>query len=137
MSRSIKKKKTGGKSVDRSCGNNKGCPACEGNRLHKHKKKELTPRGKRLMSLIFTPKIPKEFSNQVKVKPKVKRPPPIVWSDSDLTRLINLRAMGVSFKECGPLTDRTMSACVAAVDSNNLYGSISARRHVLIKEILR
>ena len=40
MSRSIKKKKTGGKSVDSSCGNNKGCPVCEGNRTHKHKKKE-------------------------------------------------------------------------------------------------
>jgi len=38
MSRTIKKKKRGGKSVDRSCGNNKGCPVCEGNRLHKHKK---------------------------------------------------------------------------------------------------
>jgi len=40
VSRTTKKKKTGGKSVDSSCGNNKGCPACEGNRLHKHKKKE-------------------------------------------------------------------------------------------------
>jgi len=39
MSRTKKKKKTGGKSVDNSCGNNKGCPVCEGNRLHKHKKK--------------------------------------------------------------------------------------------------
>ena len=38
MSRTKKKKKTGGKSVDSSCGNNKGCPACEGNRLHKHNK---------------------------------------------------------------------------------------------------
>ena len=40
MSRSKKKPKTGGKSVDSSCGNNKGCPVCEGNRLHKHKKKQ-------------------------------------------------------------------------------------------------
>jgi len=38
VSRTKKKKKTGSKSVSRSCGNNKGCPMCEGNRLHKHKK---------------------------------------------------------------------------------------------------
>jgi len=41
MSRTKKQKKTGGKSVDSSCGNNKGCPVCEGNRLHKHKKKQI------------------------------------------------------------------------------------------------
>ena len=40
MSRTKKNKKTGGKSVSPSCGNNKGCPVCEGNRMHKHKKKE-------------------------------------------------------------------------------------------------
>ena len=40
MSRTKRKPKTGGKSVDSSCGNNKGCPVCEGNRTHKHKKKE-------------------------------------------------------------------------------------------------
>ena len=40
MSRTKKKKKTGGKSVDSSCGNNKGCPVCEGNRMHKHNKKK-------------------------------------------------------------------------------------------------
>jgi len=41
MSRTKRKKKTGGKLVDSTCGNNKGCPACEGNRLHKHKKKQI------------------------------------------------------------------------------------------------
>ena len=39
MSRTIKKQKTGGKSVSPSCGNNKGCPVCFGNRMHKHNKK--------------------------------------------------------------------------------------------------
>jgi len=43
MSRTKKKKKTGGKSVDSSCGNNKGCPVCEGNRMHKHNKKKEIP----------------------------------------------------------------------------------------------
>ena len=89
------------------------------------------------MSIVFTPKIPKAFSKQVKVKPKIKRAVPTLWSDSDIVRLINLRAIGVSFKACAPLLKRTMAACVTAVDSNNLYGAISARRNVLVKEILR
>ena len=44
MSRTRRKnKKTGGKSVDSSCGNNKGCPVREGNRLHKHNRKKPLP----------------------------------------------------------------------------------------------
>ena len=89
------------------------------------------------MGIVFKPVIPKTYTHNVWVKPKVKRPTPVIWSDPDMVRLINLRAMGVSFKECGPLLNRTMSACVAAVDSNNLYRAIGTRRQVLIKEILR
>jgi len=89
------------------------------------------------IGIVFKPTIPKEFSPQVKVKPKVKRPAPAPWNDLDLVKLINLRALGVSFKKCGPLLNRSMAASVAAVDSNNLYSAISTRRQVLIKEILR
>ena len=91
------------------------------------------------IGIVFTPVIPKTYTHNVwsKPKPKVKRAVAALWSDSDLMRLINLRAIGVSFKACAPLLKRTMAACVAAVDSNNLYGAISTRRNVLIKEILR
>ena len=89
------------------------------------------------IGIVFTPVIPKTFSPEVKVEPKVKRVVAALWSESDLMQLINLRAIGVSFKSCAPLLKRTMAACVAAVDSNNLYGAISTRRNVLVKEILR
>ena len=89
------------------------------------------------IGIVFKPKIPKTFSPEVKVQPKVKRPVPALWTDTDIMRMVNLRALGVSFKSCGPLLNRSMAACVAAVDSNNLYGAISTRRNVLIKEILR
>jgi len=89
------------------------------------------------IGIVFKPTIPKEFSPQVKVKPKVKRPVQVSWSNLDLVKLINLRALGVSFKKCGPLLNRSMAASVAAVDSNNLYGAISIRRNELIKEILQ
>tara|TARA_R110000868_G_scaffold61189_14_gene186087 strand:- start:2 stop:325 length:324 start_codon:yes stop_codon:yes gene_type:complete len=41
VSRTRKKAKTGGKAVDHSCRNNGTCDYCKGNRLHKHKRKEL------------------------------------------------------------------------------------------------
>lgn len=40
MSRTVKKKKTGSKAVAPSCGNNKGCGYCLGNKMHRHKRKE-------------------------------------------------------------------------------------------------
>ena len=41
MSRTRKKPKTGAKAVAHSCRNNGTCDYCKGNRLHKHKRKEL------------------------------------------------------------------------------------------------
>ena len=35
-----RKEYTGSKAVDKTCRSNGGCPWCEGNRLHKHKKRE-------------------------------------------------------------------------------------------------
>jgi len=42
MSRTRRKSLRGGKSVDKSCRNNGGCPVCEGNRLHKHNKRKVS-----------------------------------------------------------------------------------------------
>lgn len=36
-----RKKYYGSKELDRTCRNHGGCPHCEGNRMHKNKKKEL------------------------------------------------------------------------------------------------
>ena len=38
MSRTFRKAYTKSKRFDKSCRNHGGCPYCEGNRLHKHKK---------------------------------------------------------------------------------------------------
>ena len=36
----MKRKKTGSKAVAPSCGNNKGCGYCLGNKMHRHRRKE-------------------------------------------------------------------------------------------------
>lgn len=41
MSRTIKKASTGAKAVSSRCRNNGGCDYCKGNKLHKHKRKEI------------------------------------------------------------------------------------------------
>ena len=41
VSRTRKKPKTGAKAVAHSCRNNGTCDYCKGNRLHKHKRKEV------------------------------------------------------------------------------------------------
>ncbi len=41
MSRTRKEPKTGAKAVAHSCRNNGTCGYCKGNRLHKHKRKEV------------------------------------------------------------------------------------------------
>jgi len=40
MSRTTRKKKTGSKSVDRSCGNHGSCPYCANGRKYKKKRQE-------------------------------------------------------------------------------------------------
>jgi hypothetical protein len=40
-----RKKYYGSKDFDCSCRNNKGCPVCRENRLHKHRKQELKAKG--------------------------------------------------------------------------------------------
>jgi hypothetical protein len=40
MSRTVKKAYRKSKRFDKSCRNHGGCPYCEANRLHKHRKKD-------------------------------------------------------------------------------------------------
>jgi hypothetical protein len=42
MSRTKRKDKTGAKSVSSNCRNHGSCEYCKGNRLHKHKRKEVS-----------------------------------------------------------------------------------------------
>ena len=95
------------------------------------------------MSLVFIPKIPEHFRTAAPVK-KVKVPrnpqlPPVdrnLWSDKELGSLVELRAMGVSYKDCGDLLARTQGACITAVVTNDFYGAISKKRKSLIARAL-
>lgn len=92
------------------------------------------------MSIVFVPKIPKNLK-AIKPVDKAKTPSfpqqgSLPWSKKQLVCLVELRAMGVTFKDCGPILSRTQGACVTAVVTNDLYGEIEARRKSLIAKVL-
>jgi hypothetical protein len=93
-----------------------------------------------IMSITFKPKIPSSwhFGSGKKSITKVKRSRPntVYWSTVELSILIKLRALGLSYKDCGIQMNRTQGACVSAVDSNNLYAEVDKKRKALIKEAL-
>ena len=91
------------------------------------------------MSLLFVPKIPgaMNFAGCSKVL-KNKFPARTVrnWTTEDLQTIINLRAINLTYKECGNVMG--VSGCVisSAVDANNLYSAINKKRKKVIAEVL-
>ena len=92
------------------------------------------------MSITFKSKIPSSWhfgsgkSSMTKVKRS--RPNTVYWSTVELSILVQLRALGLSYKDCGLKMNRTQGSCVAAIESNNLYGEVDKKRKALIKEAL-
>jgi hypothetical protein len=108
------------------------------------------------MSLIFVPKIAKSYESMKlkveepivkkvfsfgsgkyeKVANKVVPREVILWSDFELKKLTNLRAIGVTFKMCAKHLSRSANSCGSAVNTHNLYGKISSKRRELIEEAI-
>jgi len=100
------------------------------------------------MSLIFKPRIPESFSfgggrmqeSKPKVvppeaKPKVVPPKAKVWTNKEIQKLVDLRAMGCSYKDCGPLMGRSATGVATFVVHRDLYGVIAKKRKELIANI--
>jgi hypothetical protein len=90
------------------------------------------------MSIVFKPKINFSFGSS-KAGPVTKNVPREKWhwSTKELKRVVSLRAIGVSYKDCAKLIDRSQGAIVAAVDTNNLYSAIAKEKEGLIITIMK
>jgi len=106
------------------------------------------------MSLLFKPTIAATFEHikpvvpVVKIKPKVIEPTIIklvldidgrnqsAWSLHDLNILAHLRALGVTFVECGKHLNRSTNSCGSAVHTHNLYDAIKDKRKEIINGAL-
>ena len=79
-------------------------------------------------NLGFKPKIPESFSTAVRNQES--------WIDSDLDLLMELRALSVSFVDCGKILKRRPASCTMAVSTNKLYEAISKKRKQLINNTI-
>ena len=79
------------------------------------------------MSLVFKPKIPKDFSDLLPVKvvkvvePKYK---PRWWTAEEKDQLVELRAMGVSFHDCADILRRGQGSIAHILKTYELHGAI-------------
>ena len=89
------------------------------------------------MSIVFKPKLTFNFSSG-KMQPKTKtvRRETVYWKTTELNNLVELRAIGLSYKDCAKLLGRSQSSCVAAADANDLHTRISKKKKQLIDQAL-
>ena len=94
------------------------------------------------MNIAFKPTIPEFFSSStastesgIKKAPKpyvskkaIRKP----WLTSEITSLIELRALSVPYRDIGFILKRRSSCCSTAVFSHRLQEAIRNRRKVLI-----
>ena len=89
------------------------------------------------MSLVFKPKIPLSYSmppqeNKKQRANRIRN----TWTDEEIDVLINLRALGVTFRDVGYALGRRSQTAAAKVHGAMLYGEIRDRRKKLIDDIL-
>ena len=91
------------------------------------------------MSLIFKPKIKFSFGagklSSVKTKnvPRELNP----WTNKELNKLVELKALGLTYTAIGPILNRSPNSCGVAISDKNLISKYKKRRLELITEVMR
>ena len=89
------------------------------------------------MSIVFKPKLTFNFaSGKLQPKTKTVRRETVYWKTTELTNLVELRSIGLSYKDCAKLLGRSQSSCVAAADANDLHTRITKKKQQLIDQAL-
>jgi len=92
------------------------------------------------MSIIFKPKIAYGFRGEVEPEDIVvlvkSRGPSRPWTTKELSTLVELRALGVSYLDAAKIMKRGQSTLISAVVYNDLYGIIETKRGAHIAKVL-
>jgi hypothetical protein len=89
------------------------------------------------MSIVFKPKIKFNFSSGMLTRPtKVVAREKWHWTNKDLNRLTELKALGLSYVEISKLLGRSANSCGTAMHTNKLKSTYKLRRQKLIEEIM-
>jgi len=92
------------------------------------------------MSLVFKPKIPKDFSALLPIKvvePIDRKYKPRVWTDAEKDQLVELRAIGVSYYDCATMLRRGNSNVGDIISLHKLQDAISNLRQSHIDRIMK
>jgi len=92
------------------------------------------------MNLGSKPVIPEHLkvakSKFIPSVPTVTGRPKVPFTQEDLDRLVELRAMGVSMVQCGILLRKSDTYCSYTVSNLQLKGAIRDKREELIKRVM-
>tara|TARA_R110002167_G_scaffold362871_1_gene582468 strand:- start:453 stop:731 length:279 start_codon:yes stop_codon:yes gene_type:complete len=86
------------------------------------------------MSLSFKPKIPDKFNLPEKIKKKANKR--VEWSKADIKRLVQLRAMHISYIDCEVMLNRTRGSCAMLIHTTGSLVEINQLRKQLIDNIM-
>ena len=86
------------------------------------------------MSLSFKPKIPDKFNLPEKIKKKANKR--VEWSKADIKRLVQLRAMHISYMDCEVMLNRTRGSCAMLIHTTGALVEINQLRKQLIDNIM-
>ena len=94
------------------------------------------------MSIVFIPKIAFSFDT---LKPTIVTAKPKSeaalreynsWTDKDLTLLVNLKAIGMSYRHIGKKLHRSQDSCSLAMSRNELKWVYKDIRRQLVEEVM-
>lgn len=106
------------------------------------------------MSLIFKPNISDTFEHIKPDVPIMKAVLPVIvpevmklvfsidgrnqsmWNSYELKLLVNMRALKLTYRECGGQLNRSTISCGSAVHTHNLYDAIKDKRKEIINGVL-
>ena len=86
------------------------------------------------MNLSFKPKIPDKFKLPEKIKKKANKR--LEGSKEDIKRLVQLRAMHISYIDCEVMLNRTKGSCAMVIHTTGALVEINQLRKQLIDNIM-
>ena len=88
------------------------------------------------MSIVFIPKIAANFEALKPTVVAAKPKPDTAWTERDLTLLVNLKAIGMSYRDIGKKLHRSQDSCSLTMVRNNLTGVYKDIHSQLVEAVM-
>ena len=88
------------------------------------------------MSIVFIPKIADSFESLKPTVVAVKPKPDTSWTERELTLLVNLKAIGMSYRDIGRKLNRSQDSCSLTMIRNDLKWVYKGIRNQMIDGVM-